>query len=137
MTNLMEKQLLIMGVMVYCGLAAGLVDHTVFLFRKRFIKRRWISGIVQVLGLVLIGWCIGKFLYYSSYGKITFLGVVCFFIGLWLWRKFLCKDTEDGETQWQRKETDCGHLKKTTGCWIFPVRRKNGRKREKRKKKKR
>ncbi len=129
MTDLIAKQLTIVWIMLYCGLTAGLVNHVVFLFRSRFIRSRFLNGLVQVLGFVLIGWCIGQFLYYSSYGKITFLSVARFFAGLWIWKKIF-EGTEDGEAQWRKKETDCAPLKKTTGHWIFPVRRRSGKKSE-------
>ena len=90
MTELIRSQLLIMGVMIYCGLAAGLINEVFFLFRRRFAKKKWMDGILQIFGCVLIGVLIGKFLYYCNWGKITFAEIVCFLIGLWLWRKYLC-----------------------------------------------
>jgi hypothetical protein len=135
MTALIEKQLVIMGVMVYCGLTAGLVNHTVFVFRKRFVKNKWCSGLIQILGLLLTGWCIGEFLYYSSYGKITGLGVGSFFVGLWIWKKLLCRDTKDGEKQWRKKEADSENSKRTIGYWILPIRSRNAKKRKAQEKK--
>ena len=78
-----------MGVMLYCGLTAGLVDEVITLFRQRFIKKKWLSGTVQIIGYVMIGFLTGKFLYVCNWGKITWEGIVCFLIGLWLWKKYL------------------------------------------------
>lgn len=88
MTELIKSQLLVMGVMIYCGLAAGLVNDFASLFRRRFAKKKWINGILQAAGYVLAGFLVAKFLYYCNWGEITFEGIVCFLIGLWLWRKF-------------------------------------------------
>lgn len=89
MSELIKSQLMIMIVMIYCGLASGLINEFFTLIRLRFIKWKWLSGTVQVIGYLFIGFLFGKFLYYCNWGKLSFEAAVCFLIGLWLWRKFL------------------------------------------------
>lgn len=118
MTELIREQMIAMGLMVCGGLSAGVVYEFFYRLRLRLAKIpgktypvRVLSAGLQILGLVLIGYGTSVFIYASSYGKITFQGIVCFFIGLILWHKLLftenveIRDGEEGEqTPGVRKE---------------------------------
>ncbi len=90
MTDLIQRQLLVIGIMLYCGLAAGLVRTLFTRFGRRFSHHRILCGIALLVSYLLIAWLFGVFAYQACFGKITFTACVSFLLGLWLWKKLFC-----------------------------------------------
>lgn len=109
MTELIQYQLKIIGVMCYCGLAAGLIMDIFRLFIKRFFSHNKImSVIMKALCCIVIAFLIGDFSFYCQNGKLTFLGTGVFFAGLWLWRKVFYGIIVTGEKDEQKREETQG-----------------------------
>ena len=105
MTELIKSQLCVSIVMTYCGLAAALIYDFFTLFIKRIVKKSKVSKIIiRIFGYLVIGMLAADFLMYCQNGKVTFLGLVCFAFGLWLWRKFFYGIIDIGEKDEQKGE---------------------------------
>lgn len=94
MTELIRQQLVSGGLMLCCGMTAGLVWQLFVSIRRLRAKSFVPAFLLEVVPMVLIGYCITEFLYYSSWGKIAPQDVVCFFTGLWLWRNVYGEEGE-------------------------------------------
>ena len=89
MTELIKSQAGVVIVMTYCGLCAYLIYDFFSLFISRFVKKsKALKIALRIFGYIIIGMLTADFSMYCQNGKITFTGLVCFVIGLWLWRKF-------------------------------------------------
>jgi len=89
MTELIRSQIGVIIVMTYCGMTAALIYDFFTLFIERFIKKNKICKVAaRVLGYVVIGMLTADFAMYCQNGKVTFMGLVCFAFGLWLWNRF-------------------------------------------------
>jgi hypothetical protein len=79
------------GVMFYCGITAGLVIDVFRLFARRFFQKQKVIKVILVFVCSLvIAFLVGEFGFYCQNGKVTFVGGVCFLIGLLLCKKFFC-----------------------------------------------
>ncbi|MCI6012668.1 MAG: hypothetical protein PUK54_01030 [Firmicutes bacterium] len=115
MTDLIRSELEEMGLMLCGGMTAGIVYG-------RFINLCEILGrtdgqvqcalkklrsaaimIIEITGILLIGWCTSLFVYYSSSGEITLQGVICFFAGIWIWRNWIEKRNGEKKNGEERK----------------------------------
>lgn len=100
MTVLMEKQLVIMAVMFFCGMTAGFIDDMGVCF-SGYVRRKLrkygiiLSSLVRIAVCGLAGYMITVYLYYCSYGKIGGTAIFSFGIGLWLWKKWICGKIKD------------------------------------------
>lgn len=91
MTELILEQIRTIIVMSYCGMTSGLIIDVFRLFISRFIEGSYILKIIiKIFCCIAIAFLIGDFIFYCQNGKITFLGMAAFTIGLLLWRKFFC-----------------------------------------------
>lgn len=91
MTELILEQIRTIIVMSYCGMTSGLIIDVFRLFISRFIEGSYILKIIiKIFCCIVIAFLIGDFIFYCQNGKITFLGMAAFTIGLLLWRKFFC-----------------------------------------------
>ena len=109
MTELIREQLGAMGLMACSGMTGGLIYEIISVFAGILRKtdspciseksrvRGVLAGMLEVAGLLLIGWCSSVFLYYSSGGKLTIQGILSFFAGLWIWKKQVY--TKEGERE--------------------------------------
>ena len=89
MTELIEKQVLIILYMSSCGLCSGIVIDTFRLFQRRFFKENKLSWAVICMSLsITIAFIVEEYLLKCQNGKVTFIGMGAFFIGLWLWYKY-------------------------------------------------
>lgn len=100
MTVLMERQLLIMAVMFFCGMTAGFIDDTgkqLSTYIKHKFKKwgSFLSASVRIAVSGLAGYMITVYLYYCSYGNIGGTAIFSFGIGLWLWKKWICGKIKD------------------------------------------
>lgn len=92
MTELIRHQLLCGGLMLCCGMAAGLIYQIFTVIHRLWGKSFFAGFLLDILPMVLIGYCSTEFLYYGSWGKIRPQDVVCFFAGFWLWRNVYGKE---------------------------------------------
>lgn len=90
MSELIQKQLLIIGMMAICGMAAGLVLVLFAQICRRIGKHPVLIGLLEICTAVCIGWMASVFLYHACWGKLCFTAVVSFFTGLWLWKRIFC-----------------------------------------------
>ena len=85
---LVRQQILTMTVMFVCGLVIGalrMVDRAIVgQLKKGSAAVLWI---LEVLFWVLSAFCASEFLYYCSYGALSFHGMVSMALGFFLWRK--------------------------------------------------
>lgn len=89
MTELIQKQLVVIIVMGYCGLTSGLIMETFRLFNQTFFNENKVAkAIMKIFCVAVIAFLIGEFSFYCQNGKLTIVGAALFFAGLWLWRKF-------------------------------------------------
>ena len=89
MTDLIQSQLKVIAVMVYCGLTAGLIIDVFRLFISRFFKNKKIFTVItKIFCCMAIAFFIGDFSFFCQNGKLTLTSGIAFAAGLWLWRKF-------------------------------------------------
>ena len=126
MTELIQEQLGAIGLMVCGGMAAGLV-YELFARLAELLRKtdspdvtmkcrvyRILSGMTEVTGLLLIGWCSSIFLFYSSEGKITMQGIASYIAGLWIWKKQV--STKEGEKEYgKEREQAAGIREESSG----------------------
>lgn len=87
MTDLILMQLRSGVLMTYCGLSCGMVYQLFQQLGGLGAKSKVKAAVLEMVSLIFSGYCITAFLYWSSWGKIMPQDVVCFFGGLWIWRK--------------------------------------------------
>ncbi len=114
MTDLIRHQLASGAYMFTCGIASGLIYQVFHRVRILWVRLKIVDFIVETISLILIGYCITAFLYYSSWGKIAPQDVVCFFGGLYLWRKVYGE--EGNKTSRIRKEPSSSEYKRRAGA---------------------
>ncbi|NLD19506.1 MAG: hypothetical protein GX663_04575 [Clostridiales bacterium] len=68
-------------------LAAGILTESLW-----HIKKRWSfpMAIGEILYWAMVAVIVTMFLYYSSFGQVSFHGMLGFFTGLLLWKKICC-----------------------------------------------
>ena len=89
MTDLIQSQLKVIAVMVYCGLTAGLIIDVFRLFISRFFKNKKIFTVItKIFCCMAIAFFIGDFSFFCQNGKLTLTSGIAFAAGLWVWRKF-------------------------------------------------
>ena len=87
------------------GAAAGLIDDTFKLFEKKFFPGKKSVIMAKVLGEALvIAYVFGEYSFYCQNGKLTFIGIVSFFVGLLLWHKYFCDIISVGEENEQKRK---------------------------------
>lgn len=105
MTILIKKQLLTIAIMCLGGTAAGLINDVFRLFEKRFFRNsKIIRGVIVVAEAIVIAYLFGEYSFLCQNGKITFIGIVSFFVGLLLWHKYFCDIISIGEENEQKRE---------------------------------
>lgn len=134
-SELIQSQIETFAVM----LSAGILTETIWQIKK-YIQYRSRGKVCSVCGELLF-WVgaiviITKFLYYSSFGKISFHAAAGFLAGLLLWKKICCDIIE---IVWVEKE-EAENLKTTARSSILrrPENKgwkKGGQKRKRKKKK--
>ena len=104
MTELIRSQLTIIAVMVSCGIAGGLI-HSVFTSFEE-IKKTKGAGLIftEALYFLSMGFLYSEFTFYCENGKLSFLGLFSFILGLWLWKKLFCGILFVGETDEKRQK---------------------------------
>lgn len=114
MSELIQSQLTILGVMGSAGAAAGLVYDIFEAFaalRGWQRQKRWAS---EIFCFLCIGFLSGEFLYAADYGKVTFFSICAFGSGLWLYKKTFC-GTMSLHSHWQAKGTDKKDISQEAG----------------------
>ena len=91
MTELIEKQIIVILYMSSCGFCSGIVIDTFRLFQRRFFKENKLSWVVICVSLsITISFLMEEYLFKCQNGKVTFMSAGAFFVGLWLWYKYFC-----------------------------------------------
>lgn len=91
MTELIERQVLIILYMTSCGFCSGLIIDTFRLFQKRFFEENKLSWTIICVSLTItIAFLIEEYLLKCQNGKVTFVSIGAFFVGLLLWYKYFC-----------------------------------------------
>lgn len=86
MTVLIKKQILIIFIMFFAGMTAGMIDEVCKIANNIFLR---------IIGFMVIGCMIGEYLYYCNDGKINFVAVLSTYIGLSLWKSCICGKIKD------------------------------------------
>lgn len=104
MTELIRAQLTIIAVMTSCGITSGLI-HSVFRSFEE-IRKMKSAGIIftESLYFLSMGFLYSEFTFYCENGKLSFLGLFSFILGLWLWKKLFCGILFVGETDEKRQK---------------------------------
>ena len=128
MTELIAIQLRSAALMLYCGLTCGMLYRVINGFGHLLSKSFFTDSVLELTSLLIIGYCITAFLYCSSWGKIAPQDVVCYFAGLWLWRRLygeegesssgVRKDSQGAEYQQRTGRTKKEKRKKTRINWV-------------------
>jgi hypothetical protein len=107
MTVLITKQLTIIFYMCACGLCAGLVLDIFKIFVRRFFDKNTLATIITgIIEAIVIAYLIEEYLFFCQNGKVTFVSIVSFFVGLLLWYKYFYDIISLGdENEQKRKET--------------------------------
>ncbi len=104
MTELIRSQLTIIAVMLSCGIAGGLI-HSVFASFEEIKKmKRWGRIFTENLYFLSMGFLYSEFTFYCANGKLSFLGLVSFVMGLRLWKTFFCGILFVGEDNEERQK---------------------------------
>ena len=108
MTELIHSQIVIIAVMMCCGIGGGLIHSTFKSFENR--KKMKTVGTVLLEGLYFLslGFLYSEFSFFCENGKLSFLGLFSFLIGLWLWKKLFCGILFMGEDNEKKEEQPPG-----------------------------
>ncbi len=89
--------------MSMCGLGTGLVIDIFKIFVRRFFDKNTIATtITGIIASVVVAYLIEEYMYFCQNGKITFIGIVAFFVGLLLWYKYFYDIISVGEFNEQK-----------------------------------
>lgn len=90
MTELISSQLTVIAAMAACGITGGLLRSAFRSFEE--IKKMQRTGriFMESLYFLSVGFLYSEFTFYCQNGKLSFLGLFSFVIGLRLWKKFFC-----------------------------------------------
>ena len=88
LTDLMEEHIKTTLVMA----AAGVFTESLRLLKNTAgkNKKRWVRAVYDAAFWISAAFVISMFLYYCSYGRVTFHGAAGFLAGLLLWKKICC-----------------------------------------------
>lgn len=105
MTILIEKQLIVMLCMSICGLGAGMIIDIFKIFVRRFFDKNTLATIITgIMNAMVIAYLVEEYLFFCQNGKITFVSIVAFFIGLLLWYKYFYDIISLGEFDEQKRK---------------------------------
>ena len=105
MTVLMNKQLTVMLYMTVCGLGTGMIIDIFKIFVRRFFDKNTLATIfIGIIEAVVIAYFIEEYMFFCQHGKISFTGIVSFFIGLLLWYKYFYDIISWGEFDEQKRK---------------------------------
>lgn len=90
MTELIKEQLLIQAVMLSCGVCGGMLHDIFQSFHSLSKHKIWIKCIIDMVYFLCLGMMYSEFSFYCDNGKISFLGIFSFILGLWLWKRIFC-----------------------------------------------
>ncbi len=90
MTELIRWQLTVIAVMASCGITVGLIRSVFTSFEEIKKMKRTGRILMEILYFLSMGFLYSEFTFYCQNGKLSFLGLFSFIIGLRLWKKFFC-----------------------------------------------
>ena len=105
MTELIQRQLITIFFMSICGLNIGLVTDIFKVFVRYLLgNKKYLVVIIYILETIVMAYLIQEYSFFCQNGKITFMGIVAFFIGLLLWYKYFYGIISLGEEHEQKRK---------------------------------
>ena len=105
MTILIKKQLIVMISMTICGLGTGMILDIFKIFVRRFFDKNTLATIITgIIEAIVIAYLIEEYLFFCQNGKVTFVSIVSFFVGLLLWYKYFYDIISTGEFDEQKRK---------------------------------
>ena len=77
-------------IMLWAGMIVMIFFDLFMVIKNKRKARKGISFIQDILFWLFASLITSAFLYYASYGQLSFHGFIAFGIGAILWRKFFC-----------------------------------------------